>query len=293
MTKSFPSDIPSYFADAEASLSDSELVLFGVTFDKTASFRSGARFGPESIRKASWNFESYNFHTNVDLQNHHIHDYGNLDINNDMSSSTMIKQVQQFSTSLIEKRKKPILIGGEHSITAGVVQALPKDTCVLCLDAHADYRETYQRQRYNHACTLKRITDHVGSDHVFLCGLRSAGKQEYNKMIQQNIPISDVYSFYEKGKKHVIKDIKSKFKHELVYITIDVDVFDPSFAPGTGTLEPFGLYPLDVLSIIDTISDQIIGFDLMEVNPLFDYGQTSFLAAKIIRHTMERLLKND
>lgn len=291
MIQSFPEDIPSYFADAEASFSESDLVLFGVAFDKTASFRSGARFGPESIRKASWNFESYNFHTNVDLQNHAIHDYGNLEITNDVDLNTMIKQVQQFSSSMINKGKKPILIGGEHSITAGVVQALPKDTCILSFDAHADFRDMYQGKKYNHACTLKRIADHVGSDHVYLCGLRSAGKNEYISLKKQDITFSDAYSFYEKGKEQVIQEIKSIFEQNPVYVTIDIDVLDPSFAPGTGTIEPFGLFPLDVLSIIDEISDQVIGFDVMEVNPLFDHGETSFLAAKIIRHIMERLLK--
>jgi agmatinase len=291
MIQSFPGDIPSYFADAEASFSESDLVLFGVAFDKTASFRSGARFGPESIRKASWNFESYNFHTNIDLQNHAIHDYGNLEITNDVDLNNMIKQVQQFSLSMINKGKKPILIGGEHSITAGVVQALPKDTCILSFDAHADFRDMYQGKKYNHACTLKRIADHVGSDHVYLCGLRSAGKNEYISLKKQDITFSDAYSFYEKGKEQVIQEIKSIFEQNPVYVTIDIDVLDPSFAPGTGTIEPFGLCPLDVLSIIDEISDQVIGFDVMEVNPLFDHGETSFLAAKIIRHIMERLLK--
>lgn len=291
MISFFPEDIPTYFADAEASFSESDLVLFGVPFDKTASFRSGTRLGPESIRKASWNFESFNFYTNVDLQKHFIHDYGDVIQPNELDLHEMINKVQMFTESILKQNKIPVLLGGEHSVTSAVVQSFPESIMVLSFDAHADFRDSYQNQTYSHACTLRRIVDHVGDDHVYLCGLRSAGRKEYEELVERNISFSDAYSFRSNDTAEIIQRIKSQFNNQPVYVSIDIDVFDPAFAPGTGTLEPFGLHPLDVLSIIDSVSSQIIGFDVMEVNPFFDHGETSFLAAKIIRHIMERLLE--
>ncbi|HMA83520.1 MAG TPA: agmatinase [Candidatus Thermoplasmatota archaeon] len=291
MDSTFPSDIPSYFADAESSFDESDIVIFGVKFDETASFRSGSRFGPDAIRKASWNFESFNFHTGVDLQDGRIHDYGNLLLDENINICQVIEKVQSFSRSIIEKNKIPVLLGGEHSLSAGVVQAFAQNIGVLAFDAHADFRNEYQDEAYNHACTLRRISDHVGDDHVFLCGLRSAGKQEYDDLKKHNISYIDTYTFHEASNKKIIEQIISSFNNKPVYVTIDIDVFDPAYAPGTGTPEPFGLNPIDVLAILDALSPQIIGFDVMEVNPQFDYGQTAFLGAKITRHLLEMLLK--
>ncbi len=290
MDSAFPSDISSYFADAESSFDESDVVLFGVSFDKTASFRSGSSFGPDAIRKASWNFESFNFHTGVDLQDKRIHDYGNLNVDIDKDVNYVIEQVQMFARSIIKKHKIPVLLGGEHSLSAAVVQSFAKNIGILAFDAHADFRDIYQDERYNHACTLRRIADYVGDENVFLCGLRSAGKEEYNDLKKHNISFIDTYTFHKLTSQQVIDQITSIFSNQPIYITIDIDVFDPSYAPGTGTPEPFGLNPMDVLPIIDAISPQLIGFDIMEVNPYFDHGQTAFLGAKLIRHILERLL---
>lgn len=289
MTTSFPNDTPSYFADAESSFDESDIVIFGVCFDKTASFRSGARFGPDAIRKASWNFESFNFHTGVDLQDKQIHDYGNLNFDADADVNYVIEKVQSFAHSIIEKDKIPVLLGGEHSLSAAVVQSFAKNIGVLCFDAHADFRNKYQDERYNHACTLRRMTDHVGNENIFLCGLRSAGKEEYDDLKNYDISCIDTYTFHELSIKKIIEQITSSFYNQPIYLTIDIDVFDPAFAPGTGTPEPFGLNPIDVLPIIDALSPQIIGFDIMEVNPHFDHGETAFLGAKLTRHILERI----
>src|SRR6056297_188104 len=148
MNSIFPNDIPSYFADAESSFDESDIVIFGVKFDETASFRSGSRFGPDAIRKASWNFESFNFHTGVDLQDGRIHDYGNLLLDENINICQVIEKVQSFSRSIIEKNKIPVLLGGEHSLSAGVVQAFAQNIGVLAFDAHADFRNEYQDEAY-------------------------------------------------------------------------------------------------------------------------------------------------
>ncbi|MBS3801607.1 MAG: agmatinase [Candidatus Thermoplasmatota archaeon] len=289
MNSTFPSDIPSYFADAESSFDESDIVIFGVKFDKTASFRSGARFGPDAIRKASWNFESFNFHTGVDLQDKSIHDYGNINFDENADVNQVIDQVQSFARSIVKKDKIPVLLGGEHSLSAAVVQSFANNIGVLSFDAHADFRNQYQDECYNHACVLRRIADHVGDEHIFLCGLRSAGKEEYIELKKHNISFIDTYTFHEASNKKIIEQITSSFNNRPIYVTIDIDVFDPAYAPGTGTPEPFGLNPIDVLPILDALSPKIIGFDVMEINSQFDYGQTAFLGAKLTRHLLEML----
>ncbi len=289
MNLSFPPDTPSYFADAESSFNDAAFVLYGVPYEQTVTFRKGTKQGPMQIRKASWNFESFNPHTTIDLQDIQIHDYGNLGSIEKVSSEEMIQRVKTFTKIIVQQNKTPIALGGEHSISAGVLHGFPTDTCVIVFDAHADFRESYQHNPFNHACTIRRMADYVGSENILICGLRSAGKEEYKMLQQENISIITAYELHKQGIEGFQEIIKQHTKGKNVFLSIDIDAIDPAYAPGTGTPEPFGLHPLTIIEIIDRIAPTIKGFDIMEVNPLFDTGQTALLAAKIIRHTIERI----
>jgi len=289
MNTSFPSDTPSYFADAESSLNDARFVLYGVPYEQTVTFRKGTKQGPLQIRQASWNFESFNPYTAIDLQDIHIHDYGNLASIEQLSSEEMIQRVKTFTKTIVNQHKIPIVLGGEHSISAGVIKGFPTDSCVIVFDAHADFRNSYQDNPFNHACTIRRIADHVGSDNILICGLRSAGKEEYQRLQKENISFITAYDIHKNGIESTQEMIQDYAQGKNVFLSIDIDVIDPAFAPGTGTPEPFGLHPLTLIEIIDRIAPSIKGFDIMEVNPLFDMGQTALLAAKIIRHTIERI----
>ena len=123
---------PKYFADAESNFDEAEFVIFGVPYDKTSSFRYGANKAPEDIRQASWNFETFNLRTGFDLKDCKIHDYGDLVVKND-SPKEMVQKVKEFTSTVVLNNKFPIAIGGEHSITSGIIQAFPKDIAVVSL----------------------------------------------------------------------------------------------------------------------------------------------------------------
>ncbi len=279
-------DFPNYFADAEASFNNAEYIIFGVPYDKTSSFRHGAFKAPNEIRKASWNFETYNILTGIDIKDLKIHDYGDLPVKND-SPKDMIDKVFEISSNIFSKKKFPIAIGGEHSITPGIVKALPKDIAVLSLDAHLDFRQEYEKEINNHACAIRRISDHIDIKNIAVLGVRSAEKQELIEAKEKDLFFIDSFEIHEKGINPALNKIKKIFKSKKIYLTLDIDVIDPAYAPGTSTPEPFGLTPFDILQCIKFFSSQLIGFDIVEVCPPFDNGETSILAAKIIRLLVE------
>ncbi|MFO7676973.1 MAG: agmatinase [Thermoplasmatota archaeon] len=277
-----PTDFPDYFADAESEITTADFVLYGVPYERYPSFRSGVAKAPLEIRKASWNFETFDIRTAVDIKDIAVHDYGDLGVGN-LDDNEMISLVETFSSTLINKSKFPIAIGGSHSITPGIIQSFPRDTAVLFLDAHMDYRQSYEGSIYNHACALRRVVDHVGVDNVAMLGVRSVEYEEYVNAKKDKIFYQDSFLIQKYGIKKSIEQTKQYLEGKKIYITLDSDVIDPSFAPATGTPEPYGLTPFDIVEVIEAFSSDIIGFDLVEVCPGFDFGETSILAAKIIR----------
>ena len=277
---------PDYFADAESSFDEAEFVIFGVPYDKTSSFRMGASKAPEEIRHASWNFETFDLKTGNDLRDINFHDYGDLDVKND-SPQEMVKKVKEFASMLLSKNKFPIAFGGEHSITPGIIQAFPKDTAVLSLDAHIDFRQQYENEPYNHACAIRRIAEHIGIKNIAVLGIRSAEKEEFNEAKKQGLFYIDSFDIKETGIKKALDKTKVFLKNKQVYLTLDIDVIDLAYAPGTSTPEPFGLTSFDALECIECFSSQLVGFDVVEVCPPYDKGQTALLTARLVRYVIE------
>ena len=279
-------NFPDYFADAESGFSEAEFVLVGIPFDKTSSFRKGAALAPNEIRRASWNLESYNIINDVDFTEIKVHDYGNIDIINE-SSEEMLEKVTKFTKKLLESKKFPVFIGGEHSITSGILKAFPRDISVLVLDAHIDFRQSYLDNIFNHACVVRRISDHIDISNIAVIGVRSADREEYEDARSRKLFFVDSFSFKNQGVKNVISQIDKKLSSDKIYLSLDIDVIDPAYAPGTSTPEPFGLNPVEVLKIIEHFSSRLIGCDVTEVCPPYDHGQTALLAAKFIRYIIE------
>lgn len=285
-------DYPGYFADAEANYKDSDFVIFSVPFDKTSTFRKGSKKGPTEIRKSSWNYETYDLLTNVDFKDLKIHDYGDLLIKKSDSKS-VISETKKFSSKILNDNKFPILIGGEHSLTIGMAQSLTKDTAVLVLDAHLDFRDNYQNDEHNHACVNRRVVEHVGVENTVVFGVRSSDKNELNDAKDQKLFYINSFEIKKKGLEFCLKKVSKRFKNKKIYISVDMDFFDPCFAPGVATPEPFGCSSFDFLNILDFFKKQIIGFDIVEVNPEYDTGNiTSFLAAKMIRVLIGEMYKS-
>ncbi len=273
---------PDYFAEAEASFKQAAYIIVGVPYEKTSSFRPGTAQGPQAIRQASWNFESFDLRTKVDLSEIPFHDYGNLAVEH-KSPSDMVQAVTACATQIVQQNKFPIFIGGEHSATPGIIKAFSQEITVLSLDAHLDYRNIYENEVHNHACAVHRITDSVDIQNIAVLGIRSAEKAEYHNAEHDGLFFCDAFTLKKQGIASVLKKVNTYLPDKPLYLTCDIDVLDPAYAPGTSTPEPFGLHPLDVLSCIDFFADRLIGFDIMEVSPRFDHGETALLAAKFIR----------
>lgn len=278
-------EFPHYFADANADFTDATFIIMGVPYDKTSSFRCGASQGPATIRQASWNFETHDLRTHIDLSNISIHDFGDLTVKN-TSPATMIKKVNETTTHILENHKFPLLLGGEHTATIGAVQAFPKNITLLALDAHLDYRDQYNEEQYNHACVIRRLAEHVNIENIIVVGVRSAEKEEYDDAKKHNLYFIDAFTIQKIGITEVLHTLEKKIGTNPLYLTLDMDVVDPAYAPGVSTPEPFGLQPFEILACIERVSPQLIGFDLVEVCPPYDNGETSLLAAKLVRSTI-------
>jgi len=284
-------DFPNYFADAESSFENASFILFGVPFEKTSSFRHGADKAPYEVRQASWNFERYDLRTGINFEEILVHDYGDLDVQN-LTSKEVFEVTKTFTSKLLVKKKIPIAIGGDHSITPGIIAAFPKDIAVISLDAHMDFRQKYKNDVYNHACVIRRVADHILLQNIAVLGIRSAEKEEYKQAQEQGLFFRDAFTINKIGIEKIIQQTKTNLKGKQIYLTLDIDVVDPAYAPGTSTPEPFGLTPMDVLEIIEAFSPQLIGCDVVEVCPPYDHGQTAVLAAKFVQTFISGIWRN-
>jgi agmatinase len=282
------------FADANAEFSEARFVVFGVPFDRTSSFRMGSRSAPNRIREESHNFESYMLEHRLDLCDIPIHDAGNLE---EFGSTAQMTEEVEFAVRemILKKGKFMLMLGGEHSITPTAVKAFKsfckEPVCVLSLDAHLDFRASYLDETNSHACALRRSADIVGVKNVASIGIRSMSREESEDI--KDLPLNFItsYDVAEKGINACLKKAVSKFGRSRIYLTLDIDCIDPAYAPGTGTPEPFGLTPMDVKHIINAIAPRLAGFDLVEVCPPYDNGNTSALAARIAREVIAAVWK--
>lgn len=284
-------DFPNYFADAESSFENASFILFGVPFEKTSSFRHGADKAPYEVRQASWNFERHDLRTGINFEEILVHDYGDLDVQN-LTSKEVFETTKTFTSKLLVKKKIPIAIGGDHSITPGIIAAFPKDIAVISLDAHMDFRQKYKNDIYNHACVIRRVAEHIPLQNIAVLGIRSAEKEEYEQAQEQGLFFRDAFTINKIGIEKIIQQTKTHLKGKQIYLTLDIDVVDPAYAPGTSTPEPFGLTPMDVLEIIEAFSPQLIGCDVVEVCPPYDHGQTAVLAAKLVQTFISEIWRN-
>ncbi|MDI6916616.1 MAG: agmatinase [Thermoplasmatales archaeon] len=263
------------FADANSSFNDAKFVILGAPFDLTSSFRTGSRFAPNRVREASYNFETYLMEHDIDLADVPFHDAGNIDECGNVDE--MIDGVEEAVKKILPKF--PILIGGEHSLTTGAVKPF-RDISVVFIDAHLDFRNEYLGIKNSHACVSRRVSEIVGVENVFSIGVRSFSKEEKNDAEKLGLKYFSSFDVKEKGIENIIRNLNLK---EKVYLSLDMDGIDPAFAPGVGNPEPFGLTPNDVVKCIKMLKKRLVGFDVVEVCPPHDNGNTSLLGARIIR----------
>jgi agmatinase len=277
------------FADANSTLEESDFAIFGVPFDKTSSFRAGAAQAPDAIRKASHNFETYKFEHGEDIESIKFCDLGNLE--EFATADLMVDGVEEFAKKLIQKKKFPIALGGEHSLTPGIVDAFEK-IGVISLDAHLDFRDEYEGEKNSHACSTRRISEIVGIGRVVPIGVRSMSKEESIDAEALGLKFISSFEFHREAKmKDAIGRALDWIGMERIYLSLDIDVIDPAFAPGISNPEPFGLDPIEVKRCINYLAPRLVGFDVCEVSPPYDNGNTSALAARLVREVIMAVWK--
>ena len=298
MTKSNLKDLSLFnndgaiFMSAQRGIDQCRVSLLGVPYDGTCCFRPGARFGPSAVREDSYGIETYCPQLNLDLEDINFTDIGSLDVPLGDAKLTL-DYIRNATDILLKENLKPLIIGGEHSITSGVIKSLITnypDLIMLQLDAHADLRDEWLGSKFSHACTMKRCLEILPSKKIFQIGIRSGTKSEFLEMNNSKRLIQHTLG---KNAKSLEEALKS-FKGRPIYLTFDLDWFDPSIMPGTGTPEPGGYFWGDFAAIIDVIkSHNLIGADVVELSPKLDNtGISSILAAKVIRSLIMLLDKS-
>ena len=270
--------------DALSDYGSARYVIFGVPFDWTSSFRAGSRWAPDAMRKASANFESYNAFFDLDLAELPIHDAGNLET---YASVEETQEDLSYAVGSITKDGKiPIMMGGEHSLTLPCARACAEqagdDFGVVTLDAHFDLREEYAGSKNNHACVSRRILEEVTDNQVSI-GIRSGPREEWEFAKENDILYYTPEDVERSGIRKVLEETIEYLDCSRIYLSLDMDAIDPAFAPALGTPEPFGLSPMDVREVIRTLAPMSIGFDVVEIAPEYDSGQTAILGAKLLR----------
>ena len=271
------------FMGASRNTTNCAIGIFGVPYDGTTSFRPGSRFGPSAIRQVSSSLETFCPQLNLDLKNVKFADLGSLEIPFG-APEPVINLVKNATNQILTKGIKPLLLGGEHSVITGAVDATVQhysDLILVQLDAHADLREEWLGSKYNHACTMRRCLDIIPSEKLFQVGIRSGTREEFEDLRKNNRLI-----LHEAGKPaNYLREVLTPFIGHPIYLSIDLDWFDPSFLPGTGTPEPGGYSWNDFAFIIDVLKEHnIVAADIVELAPQLDpLGISSILAAKVTR----------
>lgn len=258
----------------------SKVAIVPVPYGKTVTYRKGTEDGPRAILEASGNVELFDDELGRDTYKIGIHTTEMLEVRN-LPPEEMVAEVEKKVSSLAKDEKFPVILGGEHTVAIGAVRALikdHKDLSVFYLDAHHDLRDDYNGSNFNHACIARRLCELC---RVVLVGTRSLSKEEKNFLPNQNVTVFTVYDILD------IPNWKAKIKDALsdnVYISIDLDVFDPSIMPSVGTPEPGGLGWYEVLDLIKYIMQykNIVGLDITELCPIKDMIAPDFMAAKLI-----------
>lgn len=271
---------------------ETPFILVGAPLDTTASYRPGSRFAPLTIRQAACNIEFYSLRAGVDFEEFGVRDMGDIAITPG-SIEENLNRITKVVEGLLELGGRPIIIGGEHLITHAIVKGLLRyKPCILYFDAHFDLRNEYLGLKLSHASTLRRITELVGTDHVFVVGVRAFTTEEIDFARKHSIPYITPIQVRILGIRETSRRIRQWLnKCETAYLSIDMDVYDPAYAPGVGNPEPEGLDPGTVFDILSMVLDKrFLGFDVVEVTPNYDpSGITSILAAKTIVEIASKL----
>lgn len=277
---------PVTFFDAIYEYEDAEYVIFGAPFDNTSSFRTGSRWAPDRMREVAINFETYSPKYDLDMTDILVHDAGNSFVSVNIDET--LEWIYEDAKQIVDDGKFPIMIGGEHSLTYAPVKACydacdeKDDFAVLVLDAHFDLRTDFRGLKNNHACVSRHIIDNITKKYVSI-GIRSGPREEWEHAKKEGIKFYSNDDVFEMGIKEIIKETKEYLNSDHIYLSLDMDAIDPAFCPGLGTPEPFGMTDREVREVLRAFAPKTIGFDVVEIAPEYDNGQSAILATKLMR----------
>jgi len=266
------------FMGAQRDPQDCQVGVFGVPYDGTTSFRPGTRFGPAAIRDVSEGLETYCPQLDRDLDDIAYADLGALAIPFG-APEPVVERVMTATEAVLDLGLKPLMLGGEHSISSGAVSAVAErhpDLVLVQLDAHADLREEWLGARHSHACAMRRCLEVLPSGDLLQLAIRSGTRLEFQELRHSGRLIQDCPALA-----HAMQNLAGR----PIYLTVDLDWFDPSVLPGTGTPEPGGFQWSDFAQVLQVLQDhRLVGADVVELAPQLDVsGASAVLAAKVVR----------
>ncbi|MFB6266243.1 MAG: agmatinase [Halodesulfurarchaeum sp.] len=257
------------FPGATADRDEAAYVIQGAPLDVSTTFQPGTRFGPDRVRTFSRTFDDYDRRTDSRFTDLGVHDQGDLQPWDD--ARDYLDFLAGELDDVVRDGAVPLLVGGEHTVSVAGVEAVEPDVFV-CLDAHLDLRDAYAGNPWSHATTTRRVLE--VADRAVILGARTGSDAEWERAAEADVtvvPPEDVPTWEP--------DFPNR---ATVYLSVDIDAADPGFAPGTGTMEPFGLRPRDLRDVVRAVAPHADGFDVVEVNDR-DAGQAAALAGKLLR----------
>lgn len=273
------------FIGCDTDYAQADTVLFGVPFDGTASNRPGSRFAPNAMRQDSYGLETYSPYADRDLADAAVCDIGDLELPFGNPDS-VLSMTEETVAAILAAGKLPVMLGGEHLVTLGAIRAMYTmypDLHVVHLDAHTDLRDDYLGEPMSHATVIRRVWNLLGDGRIHQFGIRSGEKEEFSFAAAH----TEMHRFSLSGFAETLETLKGK----PVYFTLDLDILDPAYFPGTGTPEPGGVSFSDVLSaVLKLHKANIVGCDIVELAPHYDSSGVSTAAAcKLVREILLQL----
>ncbi|MFU8785964.1 MAG: agmatinase [Candidatus Izemoplasmataceae bacterium] len=270
------------FIECDKTYEEAKTVIFGAPFDGTVSYRPGTRFAPDQIRIDSANIESYSPYLDKDLKDYSIADIGDVDVYFGNKFKTL-DSIYECTKKIVDASKIPFMFGGEHLVTYPAVKAVFEkypNLKIIHIDAHTDLRDTFFGEELSHATVLKRVHDLVGDHNIYQFGIRSGLKKEFD--------FAKEHFYIEPLTVNTLPDIASTLNNTPIYLTLDLDVLDPSIMMGTGTPEAGGITYKELMHGLYALSNlNIVGLDVVELSPHYDpSGVSTAIASKIIRELL-------
>jgi agmatinase len=276
---------PRFIACYDRSLADARIVIYGIPFEGRVNLRKGADSGPLDLRRASDSIETYSPFLDRDLDDLPMADIGDCEMPDGAAPREQLDAARDEIRAWWKPGLIPYMLGGDHTATVPVIEAIAPafpDLRILQLDAHPDLREEFLGERYNYASAMARVMDTVSPERVYQVGIRTGAREEYVRRRPRFFPAFAVHPV------EAVRTILPELRGQPLYVTIDVDVLDPSEAPGTGSPEPGGLRVPELIEIVRMLGEcNVIGGDLVEVTHAWDpSGRTGIAASWVIRESL-------